>query len=97
MRTKSKLSKSEISQLWRLLGARQMLPCDGAEARFNAQRNEFYLVFAKGDRQLQVLVLTKGVLDLKSVTEQLNDYFVKEVHENRSRKSNNLGVRPGRH
>lgn len=78
MRIKSKLSKSKISQLWRLLGARQMLPCDKAEARYNGLRNEYYLVFAKGDRQMECLVITKSRLDLKGVTKQLNDYFVKE-------------------
>lgn len=83
MRIKSKLTKSEISELWRHLGAQQMLPCDKAEARFNGLRNEYYLVFAKGDRQLQVLVLTKGVLDLKGVTKQLNEYFGKESDASR--------------
>ena len=98
MRFKSKLSKGEISALHRALAsAGQMLPCDKAEARFDGQRNEYYLVFGKGDRQMECLVITKSGLDLNGVTKQLNDYFVKEVHENKSRKSNNLGVRPGRH
>lgn len=74
-----------------------MLPCDKASAWFNGLRNEYYLSFAKGDRQIDCLVITKSRLDLKGVTKQLNDYFVKEVHENKSRKSNNLGVRTGRH
>ena len=79
MRVKSKLSKSEISELWHHLGAQQMLPCDKAAAWFDGLRNEYYLSFAKGDRQIDCLVLTKSRLDLKSVTKQLNDYFVKEV------------------
>lgn len=97
MRFKSKLSKSEIAALHRKLMAEQMLPCDKAEARFNGQRNEYYSVFGKGHRQMVCLVITKSGLDLDGVTKQLNDYFVKEVHENKSRKSNNLGVRTGRH
>jgi hypothetical protein len=79
MKFKSKLSKSEISALHRVLGAEQMLPCDKAEARFNGLRNEYYLVFGKDDRQIKCQLLTKSMLDLNGVTKQLNDYFVKEV------------------
>lgn len=92
MKIRSKLSKGEISALHSELAARQMLPCDKAEARFNGQKNEYFLVFGKDHRQMECLVITKNGLDLNGVTKQLNDYFVKEVHENKSRKSNNLGV-----
>ena len=79
MRFKSVLSKSEIAALHRKLMAEQMLPCDKAEARYNGLRNEYYLVFGKGDRQMNCLVLTRGALDLNGITKQLNDYFAKEV------------------
>ena len=83
MRLTHKLTKAELSEIHRMLRGENMMPCDKIEMQFHGNKNAYYLVCAKGKKQLMAQYITERVLDQGGINDQLDEYFVEDGGERR--------------